>query len=304
MVYTLRVHFNSLWEGNALDRINKLLSEKNPIPFVIKFTRALAESFEYLTVFFDRDERKNHSVHSLVSLDGIGIALPFVIKAYKFGLPIEQIGILCSKLESIVLRDRLVGTRADMTSRLNEVYQKFTAENTSLEPIIKRVDEMRTVESSSTWLAYWNNDALGRAIQGWIQPATARFLLWKYENYLEGQGKGGYLPTRFDSITAPDLEHIAPKTPTDGKPVEAGYPEYDDDFKNQLLNCLGNYLLLSKSHNCSVGNRPFAEKRNSYSHLEQQREIQQQTDPNNPLWTKELIQKRKEKIMRFILDNF
>ncbi|MEI7731562.1 MAG: DUF262 domain-containing HNH endonuclease family protein [Verrucomicrobiota bacterium] len=302
LVYTLRVHFNSLGESNALDKINSLLS-KESIPFVKTFTQSLADSFEYLTVFFGRHERENQSVHSLVSLGGIGVALPFVIKAYKFNLPIEQIGVLCSKLESILLRQRLVGTRADMPSRLNGVYQKFTAENTSLDPIIKHIDWMRTVESSSLWWAYWNNDALSRAIQGWIPHPTAKFLLWKYENHLKGQGKGGYLPTRFDSITAPELEHIAPQTPPDGKPVEAGYPEYDEDFKAQLLNCLGNYLLLSKSHNCSVGNSPFAEKRNSYSHLEQHREIHQLTDPNNPLWTKELIQKRKEKIVRFILDN-
>jgi hypothetical protein len=34
LVYTLRVHFNSLWETNAIEKINKLLSDGNPIPFI------------------------------------------------------------------------------------------------------------------------------------------------------------------------------------------------------------------------------------------------------------------------------
>lgn len=123
LVYTLRVHFNSLWETNAIDKINKLLSEENTIPFIKSFTQSLAISFEHLTTFFGEDERENLEIHSLITLGGIGIALPFVIKAYKFGLTTSQICQLCNKLESIVLRHRLIGTRADITSRLNDVSQ-------------------------------------------------------------------------------------------------------------------------------------------------------------------------------------
>ena len=61
LVYTLKVHFNSLWESNAIDKINKHLSEKNPIPFIKSFTNSLAISFEHLTTFFGKDERENRS---------------------------------------------------------------------------------------------------------------------------------------------------------------------------------------------------------------------------------------------------
>jgi hypothetical protein len=128
-------------------------------------------------------------------------------------------------------------------------------------------------------------------------------LLWKYENYLENQGKNGYSLTRFDKIVSPELEHIAPQTPTDGESIAAGYCEYDEEFRNQYIDCLGNYLLLSKSHNCSVGNKPFSEKRNSYNHLEQQREIQKMT-AESEIWDKEKISLRKDKIVKFILENF
>ena len=294
LVYTLRVHFNSLWETNAIEKINKLLSDGNPIPFIKSFTHSLAISFEHLTTFFSKDEREQLEVHSLITLGGIGIAIPFVIKAYKFGLPKNDLSQLCSSLESLVIRHRLIGTRADITSRLNDVFQKFTSENPTITPIIVRIDWMKTTQD--WWWSYWGNNELERALQGSVNHSTAKFLLWKYENHLESQGKNGYSATRFDKITSPELEHIAPQTEN----PETGYDTYDEEFTNQYLNCLGNYLLLSKPHNGWASNRPFQEKRNSYNQLKQHLEIQELTK-ENPTWTRELIQKRKEKIVQFLM---
>jgi len=301
LVYTLRVYFNSLSESNALDRINEqLLSTSDPIPFIQEFTRSLAKSFEFLKRFFGEDEENYFEIHSLITLGGIGIAIPFIIKSYEFNLPMDQIKKLCNKLETMVLRHRLIGTRADITLRLKDVYKEFKSENKDIKPIIELIEKMKTTMSPNNWwLAYWNKTELERSIQGRINHSTARYLLWKYENHLEGQGKNGYEATRFDRIKEPHLEHIAPQTE---KP-EAGYDSYDEEFINQYIDCLGNYLLLSKSHNCSLGNKPFVEKRNSYKHSEQQREIQNMTSSDNPIWKKELIQKRKEKIIKFIIEN-
>lgn len=296
LVYTLRVHFNSLWEANTIDKINKVLTEKDSISFIKSFTQSLDTSFESLTTFLKIDENENIEIHSLMTLGGTGIAMPFIIKAYKFGLPISQINQLCKQLESMILRHRLIGTRADLTSRLNKVYQEFKTDSSDIGPIIDRIEWMKSVSSDSWWSSYWNNEELERAIQGKISRSTARYLLWKYEMHLEGLGKNGYTATRFDKIIRPELEHIAPQTEN----PESGYDNYDDDFKNQFIDCLGNYLLLSKSHNCSVGNRPFWEKRNSYNHLEQQREIQRMT-VNSKVWTRTLIQERKDKIVDFIM---
>jgi len=301
LVYTLRVHFNSLWESNAIDKINKLLSESNPIPFIKSFTNSLAVSFEHLTTFFGKDERENIEIHSIITLGGFAIAIPFVIKAYTFGLQTKEICKICSSMESLVLRHRLIGTRAEMTSRINGVYQEFKAEQPDLKPIIDRIVWMKN--TTDWWWAYWNTTEFEKSIQGGMHHATAKFLLWKYENHLENQGKNGYSLTRFDNIESPELEHIAPQTPTNGEPIAAGYCEYDEEFRNQYIDCLGNYLLLSKSHNCSVGNRPFSEKRSSYNHLGQQREIQKMT-VESEIWDKEKISLRKEKIVKFILENF
>ncbi|MBN2777459.1 MAG: DUF262 domain-containing protein [Bacteroidales bacterium] len=294
LAYTLRVHFNSLWETNAIDKINKLISETDPIPFIKSFTQSLAISFEHLTTFFGKDERENIEIHSLVTLGGIGIAMPFIIKAYKFGLPTTKINLLCKNLESLVLRHRLIGTRANITSRLNDVYQKFNTENIELKQIIDRIEFLKTTKD--WWWSYWSNSELEHLIHGAINHSTAKYILWKYENYLEGQGKSGYSPTRFEKIVSPELEHIAPQTEN----PETGYDKYDEEFINQYIDCLGNYLLISKSHNCSIGNRPFLEKRTSYTYLAQQREILDLTK-DEVIWNKEKIDIRHKKLVDFIL---
>lgn len=298
LLYTLRVHFNSLQETNALDKIYKKLSEKTSIDFIKSFTRSLSMSFEHLSVFFGKHEHENFAIHSLITLGGISVAIPFIIKAYRFGLSTNDIGTLCASLEDLVLRHRLIGTRAHITSRINDVFKKFTENNKDIHPIIERIKWMKT--TSEWWWAYWNNRKLEESLQGKINHSIAKYLLWKYEIYLEQQNENGYSSTRFDKIVSPELEHIAPKTEPNIKPH--GYDDYDEDFRNQYLDCLGNYLLLSKSHNCAVGNIPFADKRVTYTHNEQQREIQRLV-PENGVWTKEIIQKRKETIIRVIMDN-
>jgi hypothetical protein len=296
LLYTLRVHFNSLWETNALDKINKNLAGESPIDFIKSFTRSLSISFEHLSDFFGKHERENFSIHSLITLGGIAIALPFVIKAYRYGIFINDIGTLCSSLEKLVLRHRLIGTRADITSRINDVFERFTESNKDILPIIERIEWMKI--TTEWWWAYWSDEKLKESLQGGINHSVAKYLLWKYEVHLEQQGKNGYSPTRFDRIVSPELEHIAPTTEPTIKPH--GYDDYNEEFMNQYLNCLGNYLLLSKSHNCAVGNIPFADKIATYTHNEQQREIRKLV-PENEVWTKELIQNRKEKIVRVIM---
>lgn len=299
LVYTLRVYFNSLLESGTLDKINKKMSEGNAITFVKEFSQALEYSFEYLKIFFGKDEPQNHAIHSLVALGGISIAFPFIIKAYKFGLDTDTKSKLCISLESLILRHRLIGTHAEITSRINNVFKEFSDTKKSIQPIIDLIDSMKT--TTDWWLAYWNNTELEKALQGGLNPSDAKFLLWKYENHLESlQGKSGYKLTRYDKIDYPELEHIAPKTEPTAKPH--GYDNYDEEFRNQYLNCLGNYLLLSKPHNGSISNIPFSEKHKTYTYLEQQKEIQSLV-PENGRWDRLVIKSRNDKISRFVIEN-
>lgn len=299
--YTLKVYANNLTEWNAVTKVDTMLSESNPIHFIKSFTELLSFNFDYLKRFFNEDDRSTYEVHSLATLGGLSVVMPFILKAYRFGVERDEFRKLCVSLESLVLRHRLIGTRADITTRINGVFKGFTKDNPSIDPIIEIIDSLKNTDD--WWWSYWNNKQLEYSVQGWINHGTAKYILWKYENYLRGQGKAGYPLLRFDEIESPELEHISPKTPTDGQPIEAGYSEYDEEFVKQFVDCIGNYLLLSKSHNCSVGNRPFKEKRDSYTHLEQQREIQEMTK-DDYIWDKSKIDKRKKILIDFILNNF
>jgi hypothetical protein len=298
LTYTLRVYFDSLREDKPLERIGKILAEDQSVKFIEKFTQSLAESFTFLSKFFVSDERDSVAIHSLIALGRIGIALPFIIKAYKFNLSISEISNLCETLESLILRHRLIGTKAEMTTRINDVFESFTEKNKNTQPIIERINWMKTTDE--WWWAYWSNENLKNSLQGDLNHSVAKYLLWKYENYLEAKGKSGYMSTRFDKVKSPELEHIAPRTKPEVK--NHGYGDYDEVFEKEYLNCIGNFLLVSKSHNCSVGNIPFQEKLRTYTSLFQHREVNDFVGDNNK-WGKTAIGKRKKKIIGFVLEN-
>ena len=294
--YALKIHFNSLAELNTLSKINSILADRHAIDFIKIFTHLLAACFEQLTVFFGKDERRNFAIHSLVTLGGIGVVLPFIIKAYIYNLSIDDKCALCSSFENLVLRHRTIGTRATISTRINSVFKELTLDNKDITKIISMIEELK--KSKDDWWAHWNNEKLEISIQGGLHPSVARYLLWKYEIHLRGQGMAGYSPERFESIDSPELEHIAPTKEPNTTPH--GYDTYDDEFKNQYLNCLGNYLLLSGSHNCAVGNIPFGKKLVTYVHNEQQIEIKGLVS-ENAVWTRDVILARKNKIIKVIM---
>lgn len=290
--YSLKVFYNTLWGMNAVQKVNDELEKDTRIDFIQSFTRMLATCFEQVSALLQK-EKKYIEIHSLVLVANWGIMMPFMIKASICNIPTSELIKMSVTLESLFIRARVIGTRADLTSRLNDIFQRFDG---NVKPIIDRVEWMKTRDD---WWGYWNNREFDRALQGWIYPETAKILLWKYENHLISEGKAGYLPIRYDSIISPQLEHIAPQTEN----PESGYCEYDEEFKNCYLDCLGNYLLLSAHHNISIGNVPFETKRSTYTQLRQQQEIREMTE-NDYCWGKEKIAFRKKKIIDFLLDTF
>ena len=291
LTYTLRIYFNSLWESNAIQRVNAELERDTRIDFIRDFTRKLAACFEQITAFFAL-EKEHIAYHSLILSGNNGLLFPFIVKALLCRISDSDMLRLAASLESIFIRSRVIGTRADLTSRLNDVFQNFEGD---IEPIVIRIDWMK---KQNGWWGYWNDNELERSLQWGIKHDLAKILLWKYENHLiQAEGKFGYSPIRYDAIVNPHLEHIAPQTEN----PQSGYGEYDDEFKNQYIDCLGNYLLLSAHHNISIGNIPFEDKRNTYTQLRQQQEVRDMTEADH-YRDKNKIAVRKEKILKFLLE--
>ncbi|MFO1373914.1 MAG: DUF262 domain-containing protein [Agitococcus sp.] len=297
--HTIHVYENTLSHIDIDDFINKKLTKDIlSIEFINSFCQELEANFGYLKKFFITDQ-KRIEIHSLIILGGFGVVLPFILKSYRFGLDEEKIAELCSILECLVLRHRVIGTRADITARINKEFIGFSLDNRNIEKIKHRVEHLKI--TTDGWWNYWNNSELEKALKGELNHTVAKFLLWKYENHLiKSMNKAGYAVSHYTDIILPELEHIAPTTEP-RKPH--GYDVYDDEFKNKYLNCLGNYLLVSKQHNCSIGNISFIEKLKTYTTLEQHRELKGLLD-NSDIWTKEIIEKRHKKIVNFILAEF
>ena len=298
LTHTLKIYFNSLWENNAVDKVNAELCKPSRLDFIKKFTLELERSFNNLSRL-NEDSKERVFIEGALLCGRYDVVLPFFIKAYTNGVNIDEIERMAKSLGDFVLRDIIVKTRADMRSRLDDVFKDFSS---NIEEIVKRINYLK--QTTDWWWAYWNNDTLKSAVEGnWYSNyhGIAKIILWKYENYLiEKEGKAGYAPIKYSSIKKPHLEHIAPQT--ENEDVAAGYDIYDEDFNANHLLTLGNFLLLSAPHNESIGNRPFEVKRMSYNQLRQQREIQQMTEKDH-IWDRVKIAERKKKIVKFILEN-
>lgn len=289
--YTVKIYRNNLGDISSTDFVNENLNKADSIAFIRDFTRLLASCFTQAAKFLQQ-ERGNMVYHALLVSADKGIMFPFVIKAMRNGMEQDGLNLLAKSLEQIFLRNRIIGTRANLLWRLNKCYQEMGSNAMTV------VNHIEWMKNRNDWWGYWNNEELARCLNMGMNHQTAKFLLWKYENYLIASGKSGYSPVRYDSIETPHLEHIAPQT--ENKEADNGYCPYDEDFYNRYLECLGNYLLLSGSHNMSLSNGRFQIKRESYTHLQQQLEVQRMT-AQDQLWDKEKIRQRHTKIVDYLM---
>ena len=289
--YTVKIYRNNLDDISSTDFVNENLDKADSIAFIRDFTRLLASCFTQAAKFLQQ-ERGNMVYHALLVSADKGIMFPFVIKAMRNGMEQNGLNLLAKSLEQIFLRNRIIGTRANLLWRLNKCYQEMGSNAMTV------VNHIEWMKNRNDWWGYWNNEELARCLNMGMNHQTAKFLLWKYENYLIASGKSGYSPVRYDSIETPHLEHIAPQT--ENKEADNGYCPYDEDFYNRYLECLGNYLLLSGSHNMSLSNGRFQIKRDSYTYLQQQSEVRRMTK-NDLLWNKEKIHQRHLKIVNFLI---
>ena len=290
LTYTIKVFRDNLTDISATDFITERLGAPNSIDFIRDFTRSLSSCFASVAGFL-REEKENMDYHALLVSADKGIMFPFVIKAMHNGMSQEDLNQLARSLEQIFLRNSIVGTRANLVWRLNDCYCNMRSEAKTV------VEHINWLKEATGWWGYWNNEEIARCLGMGIYHETAKILLWKYENHLIESGKRGYKPIRYDSIDTPHLEHIAPQT--ENTEADNGYCPYDEDFVANYLECLGNYLLLSGSHNISLSNGKFQVKRESYTHLQQQLEVQEETK-HDLLWDKEKIRNRQNKIVGYL----
>lgn len=291
---TLKTYYKDLNES-SIDRIKEDINDKvskEKLDFIKSFTEELENNFQYLKYFLD-DEKNNLYIHSIINL-GINIDIyPFIVGIYRFEINEDDKKKLIESLENLLIRMKIIGSRAYVTYRIGEPYKNFLEEG-DITSIIDIINEMKI--STNYWWGHWNNDKLIASVENGVNGNIAKFILWKYENSFGDRS----FEFRYDKEKI-NLEHIAPQIEPDTKPH--GYGDYNDEEFINLIYCLGNLILLSEKHNKSIGNTTFYEKYKTYTYLKQQEEIRNMVSENGT-WGKSMIKKRKKKIVDFVMSYY
>lgn len=247
------------------------------------------------------------NIQNLRYLNNMALSYPFLIKAWALSVSDKTFDRLCSFLENITFRVLLCGGRASIESRLNSFLVNMDSDVSVNQAINAMINELKT---NWKWSDYWGD----RQMNDWLSDGyfygnrVDNYLLWRYELSLANADYENPHISFDELISNESIEHIAPQTPSDGKPIENGYGIYDDKDNPELgivsggwLNCVGNLMLISQSHNSSIRNKPFSDKLASYgkdNFLHQQREIRSfVSDESNPVWDKDAIERRYKKIL-------
>ena len=247
-----------------------------------------------LKTTFDNIEKfeksKDRYAKKLTSIGMPAYGWAFIIRGYKY-LENNQTKLseLFQILEKVVFRAKLINSRANIQERLNDIMRNFEGDLISLNSDIK--DKLNSA-------GYWSDTAMKSVLDSgnMYNNQVLNYLLWEYE---EGIQNKGYNIHKI-SLQREQIEHISPQK-TDRERLATGYSPYNDDFEENFLNCLGNLMLISGSHNASIGNRPFKEKINSYKSnplLNQQAEIKDFCTKEEK-WGRDEITTRKKKIRDF-----
>jgi len=268
----------------------------NKVEWINDYVRELLNSFTNINKFLNSD---NKYVQDLMKLGIPAYIYPFIIRGYKYQKYDESLAPFFRILEVITFRSKLINSRANIQERLNDILLSY-------EGNVELFREKVRVKLNESW--YWGDsntkNYLNAAMYG---NNVLNFVLWRYENHIQNKGYG----IKDFSIKNEQIEHISPQTPTNGDFIESGYDvdenkQYLEEFAYECLHCLGNLVLISGSHNASIGNKPFKDKLTSYMKnplLNQQTEIQEFVEYNGdaPLWKASSIQRRKIKIVEFAL---
>lgn len=275
------------------------------VEWINTFTYNLHRSFNTIKNIQNGDYTYYEKLQKLTRSGGAipAFAYAFIIKGYHiFGEEKKKLEDLMRILEVVAFRNSLINTKADLNSRLSPIIRDFDGDLEKLRESIRSKLNDEGYWSDTRIKEFLGNDMYGNKV--------LHYLLWEYENHLQEKG---YSVGQAE-IENEEIEHISPRTPTDGQKIEIGYDvneqgEYDEEFVEKYLNCIGNLMLIAKSHNASIGNSKFSEKLASYKknpQLKQQAEIADIVEKmkDGERWGVEHIKERKDRIVEFALSNW
>lgn len=304
LIYHCNAYLQVAYGYRNLDNIkNEFIAATDKVNWIKTFTHELSTTFAALkalqtskSVYYERLKSMGRRSDSMASF-----VYPFIIKGHKFlSGDAKKMEALLHIMEILEFRYHLIGSRADLNSRLSDVIRTFNGDVIALRESLKK-------KLNDSW--YWGDARTSEILGGWMyENPMLHYILWQYEDSLQNKGYSIGSCT----IENEQIEHISPQNPPDGEKLATGYDVtednlYTDDFRTKKLNCLGNLMLISGSHNASIGNRPFAEKLATYKSnplLKQQAEIASYLTDGIAEWKASQIDARKKSIVDFALKHW
>ncbi|WP_286033034.1 DUF262 domain-containing protein [Brachyspira pilosicoli] len=311
----VKTFFSDLKE-RGIEHIRKYLNSKNDeevpkkikdygydfntkIDFINDFVNTLVKNGEYLVKFVNED-KKYFYIHSIISL-GINVDIyPLIIFPYKNNVDEKTKKDFIEMIENILIRSRVINTRKKISSELRWKYYYRLADDNDDYNINDFVNDMLKAFEDEYFA--WSNKRYEEYLNYEMSNHTIKFILWKYENYLLGKELRYDDDKKMHNIS---IEHIAPIEHPNKK--DHGFGKYDGKFKN-LINSLGNCLLLDKDINNALKNSIFCKKLKGYNDQEEFKKFKQQEEIINKYlnkktgtiksnWDKNAIEIRKAKII-------
>lgn len=297
LIYHCNAYIKGYYYRTIEDIKDAYKKSDDKVKWIKDFSKGLYTSFSNMKKF---EVSNDKYLQDLRQLSIPAFVYPFIIKGYNY-FPDEKEKREClyNILEVVVFRYQLINSRADLYSRINDILLNFDGDLDRLKTRFKN-------KFNEAW--YWGDHKMKEYLNGYMyENGVLHYLLWRYEASIQ---RKGYNINSFN-IDNEQIEHISPKTPTNGEYIETGYDideskQYSDDFINTKLNCLGNLVLISGSHNASIGNKPFSEKLKSFKTnplLKQQAEISDFTE-DDTMWKSNEILTRHNRIVTFAINKW
>lgn len=294
LIYHCQAYLKKSFGYRSLEDVkSELESSDDKVKWIKEFARELTCTFKSMK---ELEASKVPYYRKLKSMGVPAFVYPFIIKGMHYFREDEnKMDALCRVLEILSFRYYLIGSRAYINGRLTDSLRKFDGDVMMLRDSLKDV-------MNESW--YWSDSRVREYLEGYMfGNRVIRYILWQYEDSLQ---RAGYNVASCE-VSNEQIEHISPQIPPAGESLATGYDvdendAYSDEFRDKKLNCIGNLMLISGSHNASIGNRPFREKLQTYEKnpvLRQQAEISTFLTDGEPEWKAEQIDMRREKIVSF-----
>jgi len=283
----------------------KELPEAEVISWIEKFVNSLVRSYETVAELFKQRDTL-HQFTQLLLVGRMGAMWPLLIKTWRHDQSPDKSKFLktCRLLEVFAFRGYAMSNlRADSAvSRLLRDARSFDGDFSHL---FKRVREICFwFNVDERFLAGLNNASLYKDDKN-----DARYLLWRYENYLREQPGRKQPFVRWQDFDKPrnfaasfSIEHIAAQHGENSTAIVEWDEGEPAPFIEIALHRLGNLVLDSISLNSSKGKKDLAGKLASLtesSFLSQGELLKFCSDKEHPAWDLDSVKKRHQHLISF-----